>query len=321
MNTRVQPKPVGLVKPVSPIGFFGERSHVIEKARVSAQVRLTHLKNQGRQDPDTTELVKRTKDLENWVDGRLASLAASHPTYAWWSRITGCSPRLVGSIIGHIENFGRFYPVDDPMIPKFVDRTACLDDDNEPWIWVEGIERLPTPSALYKLAALAPGMRRTAGQLSEGNIELKTACFRLFQFGFLFRGGPYRDFYQGYKERKERDFVAQGGRVMATPKGRFCPQCAEERHVPRTTLYCPDCGTKLASKIEPEGVLFKGHLDAMARRRAMKLFLSHLWLVWRQALNLPVCQPYALDMMPDEHQTFIDPWSMCDKPSVAKPNS
>jgi hypothetical protein len=48
------------------------------------------------------------------------------------------------------------------------------------------------------------------------------------------------------------------------------------------------------------------HLAAL--RKMEKLFLSHLWLVWRTALDLPLTQPY-----PHAHlgaEGFIDPWQM-----------
>lgn len=37
----------------------------------------------------------------------------------------------------------------------------------------------------------------------------------------------------------------------------------------------------------------KGHIDAMARRRTVKLFLSEMWATWREQEGLPVSVPYA----------------------------
>lgn len=36
-----------------------------------------------------------------------------------------------------------------------------------------------------------------------------------------------------------------------------------------------------------------GHCDAAAKRKMIKLFLSHLWLVWRELEGLPTSEPYA----------------------------
>jgi hypothetical protein len=37
----------------------------------------------------------------------------------------------------------------------------------------------------------------------------------------------------------------------------------------------------------------RGHIDAMARRKTVKLFFRHLWLVWRTLEHLPVTPPYS----------------------------
>jgi hypothetical protein len=43
-----------------------------------------------------------------------------------------------------------------------------------------------------------------------------------------------------------------------------------------------------------------GHIEAASRRVAAKLFLSHLWEVWREAEGLPIRQPYVSTMEPHE---------------------
>lgn len=39
------------------------------------------------------------------------------------------------------------------------------------------------------------------------------------------------------------------------------------------------------------------HKHNAARRKMIKLFLSHLWLVWRAAVGLPLSQPYAFQIL------------------------
>ena len=46
----------------------------------------------------------------------------------------------------------------------------------------------------------------------------------------------------------------------------------------------------------------------------MKLFLSHLWLKWREAEGLPITQPYAIAHGGHEH--VISPDEMLDKPDI-----
>lgn len=42
-----------------------------------------------------------------------------------------------------------------------------------------------------------------------------------------------------------------------------------------------------------EGILSAGHIDARARRKVSKLFLSQLWVEWRTSEGLPVTRPYV----------------------------
>ncbi|GAJ05750.1 unnamed protein product, partial [marine sediment metagenome] len=51
----------------------------VEKLRVASEVRQSHLARQGNQDPETDELHRRLKDLEEFVDGRVADLIQTHP--------------------------------------------------------------------------------------------------------------------------------------------------------------------------------------------------------------------------------------------------
>lgn len=58
-------------------------------------------------------------------------------------------------------------------------------------------------------------------------------------------------------------------------------------------------------------MLWLGHLDAMALRKMTKLFLSCLWLVWREAEGLPTRDPYPIERK--GHTSLISPWEMVDR--------
>ena len=64
---------------------------------------------------------------------------------------------------------------------------------------------------------------------------------------------------------------------------------------------------------EPEGMISEGHVHGMALRKMIKLFLSNLWLVWREALKLPITKPYAHEKLGHTH--IINAWDMCDRPA------
>lgn len=60
-----------------------------------------------------------------------------------------------------------------------------------------------------------------------------------------------------------------------------------------------------AAEAEKHPDLTKGHIDARARRKVVKLFLSHLWAKWRELEGLPVTKPYSIGMM--KHAGYIEP--------------
>lgn len=54
-----------------------------------------------------------------------------------------------------------------------------------------------------------------------------------------------------------------------------------------------------------------GRKHFTALRITEKLFLAHLWQIWREALGLPTGDPYAMAEL--GHTGFIDPWSMVEE--------
>ncbi len=306
-------KPVGLLKPVTPTGLFGEPALVIERLRVSLQVRKTHLEKVARVDNETNELFRRTKAFEEYVNERMQNLVDSHPTAPWFLRISGCHRAIMGKLIWDVESFGKYYPAGDPMIPGYVTREPVEDEDKKLWVWVEGIERCMTPSKLRKYAGMIPDSKAVRGQLLSGNREFKSHLFRLSLFGFMMVKKRYYDQYVLYKNFKRIKFLADGWKILPTPKGRSCLTCEEEKKVPATTFYCPDCNTELSKKDEPEGILWEGHFDWMCRHKMIQLFLDHWWAVWREAAGLPLRVPYPMEYL--GHTTLIDPWDMCDLPA------
>jgi hypothetical protein len=56
----------------------------------------------------------------------------------------------------------------------------------------------------------------------------------------------------------------------------------------------------------------KGRQNYWALRKAEKLFLSHLWLVWRKALDLPAPMPYAFSVLGHEEEGYQDPYDFVE---------
>ena len=316
----------------SELAYWSDMALTIEKSRVAVQVGLTHLKKLHRESPEREEFLKLIIPVEAFVDGILAREITTHPTWPWASRSKGVGKENLPKVVGLIEAFGRYYDQGDPLIPAYVNRPLekyykiekvkneeageiARETVEKEGIWVEGIERLTNVSKLFKYAGLDPGAKRQAGSIISFNSDLRMALFRL-QTGLNRAGGIWytgssesgcSPGYLGYRvkivERKP------GIQVVPTPKGRMCFICNIEVKG-KDTHYCPKCEGKLSFKTEPEGYLYKGHLHFMALRETEKDFCLCLWLVWRQALGLPVTQPW--DVVKLGHPA-IDPWKMVDR--------
>ncbi len=297
----------------SPLVAYVDAALNVEKGRVAAQVRLSHLKRRGATCSNTVELHRRIEELEDWIDGNIAEFVGDHPAAPWFSRVKGTGGVAIGQVVGLIDGFGRYYPVGDPMIPPGVNREpelVVLKEGEEPVqaVWVEAIERFVTPSKLRKFAGLVPGQRREAGKKIEFSSELRVMLYRL-GVSLLRAQGKYAEFYEQYRAHLEQRLTSQGIKIRPTPTDRYCPTCDGEVKV-KKGLYCPTCGTRLAKKDEPEGVMWQSHVHAMCLRRMLQLFLDHFWAIYREAQGLPLRTPYPIEFL--GHETLITPWDMVD---------
>ena len=262
----------------------------IEKIRVAAEVRQSHLAKRHKHDPETDELLRRINDLEVFVDGRVAHLILTHPAYPWFSLVKGVGGENIAKVVAPID-----------------------------------IEKANTISSLWKFAGWAPdkegkAMRRVkGGGKLEYNSQLRSMCWRLA--GSLKRAkGKFYQYYIQEKDKYTERFENQGYKILATPQGKWtCLNCGASWNKQREITPC--CANQQIEKKlreEPPGVIWKGHLDAMAVRKMIKMFLACLWLVWREAEGLPVTAPYSIEKL--GHSKLISPWEMVDsEPVIEKP--
>ena len=277
-KARSDEKPTIIERAFNPLAALVDATLAIEKLRVVSEVRQSHFTRQGKTDIETDELHRRLVGLEEYVDGRVADLIKAHSAYSWFSRIKGVGKENIGKVVGLID-----------------------------------VEKADTISSLWKFSGRAPEdgrmPKREKGKKLSYNSQLRAMTWRL-GVSLMRAQGKYYNYYLAEKIKYYERFEKEGIKIVPTPAGRFCPECLKEVTA-KATKYCPDCGTLLTKKSEPGGVMFEGHIHNMALVKMIKLFLAHLWLVWREAEGLPVSKPYAIDIQ--KHSHFIGPWEMCDK--------
>lgn len=135
--------------------------------------------------------------------------------------------------------------------------------------FIGDIARFPTVSKLWSYAGYGvengEAPRRAKGQKTTWNENLGVMCWRL-GVSLIRARGAYYHYYLEVKGMYEHRYE---GRIVKAKKGNPMPV----------------------------GVITAKHIHNMAVRRMMKLFLSHLWEVWREAEGLPVRAPYAIDKL------------------------
>lgn len=146
---------------------------------------------------------------------------------------------------------------------------------------IRDISRFDTVSKLWKYCGV--GLRegdviqkRVKGQKIDYSPFLKTLCWKLGeQFVKIGDRGYYGQKYQEFKAHEQKKAQAAGLKIL--------PQAEID---------------KLPS---PEGTISEGHVHNRSKRKVVKLFLSHLWEVWRTLENLPTRNPYVCEKYPQHY--------------------
>lgn len=164
------------------------------------------------------------------------------------------------------------------------------------------VERFPNVAKLWAYAGLhvkdGRAVRREKGQKANWSAELKTTSWKIAQ-SFVKCGGPYRELYDTYKQYLIAREVRNGNVIWKT-------DMASGKH---TAAHVPKGADTTPPTKQPEWTL--GRINNMALRRTAKLFLSHLWAVWRELEGLEVTEPYVKARL--GHESMIDPWDMVER--------
>jgi len=214
--------------------------YFIQKSRVSAQVRKSHLGKNKKTCPVTEQVLEKTKELEEWLDGMLEGFVKKHPAYDWFSKVKGIGNVNIGKVVALID-----------------------------------IEKASMVSKLWRFAGFGCGEDGKAERMRRGeklhyNKTLKAMCWRLAK-SLIRAKGHYYDYYLEQKQRIVDRLKAEGITIVPSDK------------LPK----------EKGKHVEKNGYFGLGHVDMMAMRKMIKLFLSHLWEEWRKAEGLKVTKPYV----------------------------
>ena len=209
----------------------------------------------------------------------LTERIARHPAWPWLERVRGIGPSLSARLLARLE-----------------------------------IERAPTPSSFWSYCGLAT----VAAQLyrcSQCGYELSLAVGRHLRSGHRVPGS-------GHPCPGTLLPNGEGARRVAQPRpsrGENAPYDREAKKLcyligvsfvrqgDSYKRYYDEQRSRL-DVAKPDWIPRRRHLTAL--RMTEKLFLAHLWLVWREQLGLPVTAPYADGR--DDAAPAPRPWAMVD---------
>lgn len=231
--------------------FLANTLEFIQKTRVAAQVRISHLEKNKQKCDLTESTLFKINELEKWLDDSMEELVKSHPAYPWFSKVKGIGNLNIGKVVSLID-----------------------------------IRKASQISKLWRYAGFGcvngNAERRMKGEKLHFNMSLKTMCWRLGK-SLIRARGPYYDYYIEHKNRMREKLESKGIQIVPAEK------------LPK----------EKGKKTEKGNLFSLGHLDNMAMRKMIKMFLSHLWLKWREAERLEVTKPYAHAIQ--GHDNFISP--------------
>ena len=143
---------------------------------------------------------------------------------------------------------------------------------------IDDIGKFDTVSKLWRFAGQAvidgKAETNTPGQKSSMNNKLRGICWNIGE-QFVKQQTPlYVDIYYSEKERQ---------RILHPDV--VCKTCTSELAF---EVPWDDCPNKKHKRMYNDG-----HIHNRAKRKAIKIFLQHLWVNWRELEGLPVSDPYV----------------------------
>ena len=209
----------------------------------------------------------------------LSDRISRHPAWPWLERVRGIGPSLAARLLARLE-----------------------------------IDRAPTPSSFWSYCGLAT-VAAHLYRCDECGYELSLAAGRHVRAGHRApnSGRPCSGALVSVGDGPHRVAQPRPGRGEAAPYDREAKKLCYligisfVRQGASYKRYYTEQRSRL-DVVKPDWIPRRRHLTAL--RMTEKLFLAHLWLVWREQLGLPVTAPYAESR--DDAAPAPRPWAMVD---------
>ena len=168
-------------------------------------------------------------------------------------------------------------------------------------------EKYAYVSCLWKTCGLAvvngAAPKKEKGKLADYNPKLRTFCWLISDSFIKQRTPGYRAIYDTEKSRQME--------IVKTVKCENCGKTTFEHKFNKDTkdYICPkQKKTKIKKTLklpnDARPAMNKLHADLRARRKMVKIFLQHFWVMSRKLKELPINEPYPFAMLKG-HKHYI----------------
>lgn len=277
----------------------------MQKLRIQHELRLKRLEREGITIEAHSEKLERSfdflkkaeKDMEAVVWACVRDLPI---VQEFLSRVRGIGPRLSGLLIANIRDVSRFETCGKLWAYAGVHTVPTCDTCDTPMEVVGQACEKPTKDFdICPGVAVFRAAKRRKGVKANWNSELKTTCYKISD-SFIKSGSPYADLYRTYKARIIEREVCKGTIIWGMVNNKYVPIHSPAPSENHTTTAKPDGVPEWTMK----------RIDNMARRYMVKIFLSHLWEVWRELEGLEARAPYSHEYLNHSHK--IEPWAFVE---------
>jgi hypothetical protein len=232
--------------------------------------------------------------LEEGIKAALDQYTQKHPMGAWMREIYGIGPVISAGILAHIY-MGMWCAVchgrseDDCKYRQSAKSKYKRNGKKPPKHVFQPIISCPTVGHIWQYAGWAGDgqIPWEKNQLRPFNAQFKSLCWKAGQSFMKFNKRPECYYGRLYKEQKTK----------------YQKMNSDGKYRERALGLAKKVGKETeAYGWYSSGVLSPGHIDAMSRRWAVKLFLAHLHVEWfTQTFGYPPPAPYPMEHLGHAH--------------------
>lgn len=261
--------PFPLIKALVESYYDFQSQRIMTQSRIKNNVERNQIDEKVLSQFGITEVFKQAESFEKNIKSLLEIEIKKYPITEWLAKLYGIGPIITAGLIANIENPAKFDKISSLWqycgfgMLKYC--TNCDEPVSIPFEFknkeneVKKSKKLASLSNCPKCGSETKPMiqRRYTGYVSNWNDKAKVLCWKIGQS--FEKQGPKSAYYNFYKKIKEEEKARNPEKIKENGKTMFND----------------------------------GHIRNRALRKTIKLFLAHLWVVWREIEGLPVSDPYV----------------------------